>query len=337
MKNKSTILLIAIISIFLFTNCNKEKDLNLYPVASLNVNFKLKEYGKKGSNSKEEILSPNFKVSITINGPDVPQRTITSSIAGNPNVGYNLVSPIEAPFNKPFSISILAKGDSTTWEGSQSNIILEESRLPFQTSLTLGISSIMDIDGNIYKTVQIGTQLWLASNLKVTHYRNGVAITYAPDATQWQSLGDFTAAYCNLNNDADNATHYGRLYKWTTINDSRGLCPSGWRVPTSADWVALSDYLGGSTVAGGKMKSTGTSYWLSPNVGDNISGFSAYPSLSRGADGVYDTQKGRTAMWWASDFVGTGISWVYYINNDNTSLTLTSYQSSAGVAIRCLK
>lgn len=337
MNNKSTILLVVLISIILFTNCNKEKDLNLYPTTSLNVSFKLKDYEKKVSNSKEEILSPNFKVSITIKGSDVPQRTIISSIAGNPNLGYNLVSPIEAPFNKPFSISITVKGDSTTWEGSQSNIILEESRLPLQTSLTLGISSIMDIDGNIYKTVQIGSQLWLASNLKVTHFRNGEPITYITDASQWQSVGEFSSSFCNLNNDINNVNQYGRLYKWRTISDVRGLCPSGWRVPTSADWVALSDYLGGATVAGGKMKATGTNFWLSPNIGDNSLGFSAYPSLSRGSDGVFDTQKGRTAMWWASDFVGTGISWVYYINNDNTALTLTTYQSSAGVAIRCIK
>lgn len=335
--NSKSIILLASISIILFSGCNKEKDLRLYPTASLNVTFNFKEYEKKVSNSKEEILPLNFKVSITIKGPDVPQRTITSLAEGNPNAGYNLVSPIEAPFNKPFSISIFVKGDSTTWEASQNNILLEESRLPFQTSLILDISSIMDIDGNIYKTVRIGTQLWLASNLKVTHYRNGDPINYVPDATEWQSLGDFTAAYCNLNNDANNVSHYGRLYKWTTINDMRGLCPSGWRVPTSADWVALSDYLGGATVAGGKMKSTGTSFWLSPNIGDNSSGFSAYPSLSRGGDGVFDTQNGRTAMWWASDFVGTGISWVYYINNDNTALTLNTYPSAAGVAIRCIK
>ena len=123
------------------------------------------------------------------------------------------------------------------------------------------------------QTVTIGTQIWTTKNLDVTTYRNGDTIPEVTDSS-WGGLT--TGAWCYVNNDpATNAT-YGKLYNWYAVNDPRGLAPTGYHIPTDTEFITLFNYLGGATVAGGKMKTTGTVVWDSPNVGaTNESGFSA--------------------------------------------------------------
>ena len=125
-------------------------------------------------------------------------------------------------------------------------------------------STVTDIDGNVYQTVTIGTQEWMAENLKVTHYRNGDPIQLVTDDSSWSNLS--TGAYCDYDNDGDNVAVYGRLYNWFAVNDSRAIAPAGWHVATAADWQTLIDILGGDAVAGGKMKEAGTAHWLAPNT-----------------------------------------------------------------------
>lgn len=146
--------------------------------------------------------------------------------------------------------------------------------------------TVTDIDGNIYQTIKIGTQWWMAENLKVTHYRNGDSIPNVTDETAWSNLT--TGAYGNYNNDDDISNTYANLYNWYAVNDSRNIAPIGWHIPTDAEWQTLVDYLGGESVAGSKMKETGTEHWRSPNVGTtNESGFSALPGDYRGISGKY--------------------------------------------------
>ena len=142
--------------------------------------------------------------------------------------------------------------------------------------------TITDQDGNIYKTVTIGTQTWMAENLRTTKYRDGSAIPNITDNTDWTNLT--TGAYCNYNNTkrADTIATYGRLYNWYAATDSRNIAPTGWHIPTDAEWTTLTTYLGGPGVAGGKMKETGTTHWTSPNNGaTNESGLTCLPSSSR--------------------------------------------------------
>ena len=116
---------------------------------------------------------------------------------------------------------------------------------------------IKDIEGNLYKTVTIGTQQWMAENLKVSKYIDGTTIPNITDNTQWEN--NTTGAWSYYNNDAANNTKYGKLYNWyavsKTTNDNKNVCPTGWYVPTDAEWTVLTDYLGGTTVAGGKKSS----------------------------------------------------------------------------------
>ena len=136
--------------------------------------------------------------------------------------------------------------------------------------------SMTDQQGNVYKTIVIGTQEWMAENLKTTVYRNGNAIDNIIDNTQW--IGLTTGAWASYNNDSQYDCPYGKLYNWFAVADPRHVCPTGWHEPTDAEWTTLTDYLGGEEVAGGKMKSAGTQYWIGPNTdATNESGFSGLP------------------------------------------------------------
>ena len=190
--------------------------------------------------------------------------------------------------------------------------------------------TVTDIDGNVYQTVRIGDQWWMAENLKVTRYRNGEAIPNVTDKTQWTNLS--TGAYCAYNNDNGNITTYGLLYNWYAVDDSRNIAPVGWHVPTDEEWKELEMYLGMSqsdadntelrgTDEGGKLKETGITHWNSPNTGaTNESGFSAIPGGYRYIDGGYYSSLGYYAYFWsATEYTVSYRAWfrfLYYYFSD---------------------
>jgi uncharacterized protein (TIGR02145 family) len=142
----------------------------------------------------------------------------------------------------------------------------------------------VDIDGNVYNTVTIGTQVWMVENLKTTRYNNGDPIPNVSDNSAWAALT--TGAYCNYNNDTTNATIYGRLYNWYAINNR--LAPDGWHIANDVEWNILTTYLGGVNIAGGKLKEIGTNHWKAPNTeATNESGFTALPGGYRSNDGIF--------------------------------------------------
>ena len=187
--------------------------------------------------------------------------------------------------------------------------ISEIDSITFQTTGT-----VTDYDGNVYKTVKIGDQWWMAENLKVTHYRKGEVIPNVTDNTAWSNLT--TGAYCEYDNNSENVETYGRLYNWYAVSDSRNIAPEGWHVPTDAEWSTLVTYLGGASVAGGKLKETGTTHWNSPNVGaTNESGFAALPGGSRSNNGYFNLL-GYYAYFWSSTESGSNCAWsrtLYYV------------------------
>jgi uncharacterized protein (TIGR02145 family) len=150
---------------------------------------------------------------------------------------------------------------ATNSVGSSVASTVSSAVIPF---FLCGTNTVSDIDGNAYNTVLIGTQCWTKENLKTSRYRNGGLIPNVTDGTAWINLT--TGAWSYYNNDVSNNAIYGKLYNWyTTLGDT--LCPTGWGVPTDAEWTTLTTYLGGESVAGGKMKTIGTAYWESPNTG----------------------------------------------------------------------
>ncbi len=196
--------------------------------------------------------------------------------------------------------------------------------------------SVTDIDGNTYRTIVIGQQEWMAENLTVEHYANGDPIPEVTANGQWVDLT--TGAWCYYDNDPAYECPYGKLYNWYVTVDDRNVCPTGWHVPTDAEWTILTDYLGGEAVAGGKMKSTGTTYWDAPNApATNESGFSGLPAGGRVVNnGLFD-QIGSRGHWWSSSEHIMGLAWWRLLYNHWGGVERSSGAKKHGVSVRCLK
>ena len=195
-------------------------------------------------------------------------------------------------------------------------------------------STCIDYDGNAYPTFTIGYQVWMAENLRVTHYRNGDTIPNVTDGGAWSALT--TSAYCWYDNDQTTNEKYGALYNWYAVDDSSGLCPEGWHVPTHAEWTTLTTYLGGTSVAGGKMKSN-SELWSSPNTdASNISNFSGLPGGVHNSNGAFFNVGSYGYWWYSTEYpssnayysnLGYGFGYVYVANANKRE----------GFSVRCLR
>jgi uncharacterized protein (TIGR02145 family) len=204
-----------------------------------------------------------------------------------------------------------------------------KSTISFNSELTYG--SVTDIDNNVYKTILIGTQTWMAENLKTTRFNDGTDISFTPDATKWLALT--VPGYCWYNNDS---IVYGGLYNWQAASKST-ICPAGWHVPTDEEWTILSNYVGGENVAGDKLKETGTTHWsaTTSNI-SNEAGFTALPGGYRFAEGAYGNIR-RYGFWWSSTESSTTQAFCMNIISTDSNFNLTSSTKNSGFSVRCLK
>jgi uncharacterized protein (TIGR02145 family) len=202
--------------------------------------------------------------------------------------------------------------------------------------MNAGFFKVSDVDGNSYNVVIIGSQLWMTENLKTTKYSDGTAIPLVTDNTAWNNLT--TPGYCWYNNDsASYAQTYGALYNWYTV-DNCNLCPTGWHVPSDAEWTALTDYLGGESVAGGKLKESGTANWNEPNTGaTNETGFTALPGGYRSHLGIFD-DIGEGGGWWSASKDGPSKAYGRVMGYNHEHVLGGSYDHGfqGGFSIRCV-
>jgi uncharacterized protein (TIGR02145 family) len=201
-------------------------------------------------------------------------------------------------------------------------------------TLTTQAQTVTDIDGNVYNTVTIGTQVWFKENLKTTKYNDNVTIPNVTDNTAWSKLT--TGAYCDYKNTPSNSSVYGRLYNWYSVKTNK-LCPTGWHVPSNDEWLALATHLGGLEITGGKLKETGTTHWISPNTGaTNETGFSALPGGYRYNVGDYG-YIGLESHWWST--TGYGINEVFHFVLTNTANWMGRGREvwETGYCVRCLR
>ncbi len=211
---------------------------------------------------------------------------------------------------------------------------------PFPFVLLCG--AVTDIDGNTYNMVEIGDQCWMNTNLKVEHYLNGDAIPTGLSGLDWSTTT--SGAFAVYDNNPANKFLYGLLYNWFAVADSRGLCPEGTHIPSDEEWTALTDYLGGGDVAGGKMKSvgtlsTGTGLWLAPNrAATNSSGFIGLPGGGRANVGFYGAQE-LNGIWWSSTespiFPNSALGRI--LSYDDGVAGLYFDKKRAGSSVRCLR
>ena len=217
------------------------------------------------------------------------------------------------------------------------------SQTSFTTDSLPGVScsgtpTVTDIDGNIYNTVKIGLQCWTQSNLKVSKYSNGDIILTGLNNSAWQNTS--SGAYAIYNNDLLNEGLYGKLYNHNAVTDSRGLCPTGWHVPSDAEWTELENYLVSYGVTGGGLKSTATQPthggWAFPNSGaTNSSGFTALPGGIRANDGDFHYINGY-GFWWSSSVLSGSNAWHRLLSNDDSYLYRNNFPRSHGFSVRCL-
>jgi uncharacterized protein (TIGR02145 family) len=235
-----------------------------------------------------------------------------------------------------YSTGDILKFTATSGDYSTVNTFIPVS----DSQVTFNFLPCADGDNNNYSVVQIGTQIWMAENLRTTKYNDGAVIPLITDINAWAVLT--TPGYCWYNNDeATFKNTYGGLYNWyvTDISSNGGkeVCPTGWHLPSDAEWTTLSTFLGGESIAGGKMKETGTTHWASPNSdATNESGFTSIPGGSRYFDGTFDLL-GQYSQWWSSSEFSIDNSWFRYLAVDNGSVTRISDSKQYGLSLRCFR
>ena len=229
------------------------------------------------------------------------------------------------------------------------------------THLTSGISivqpincmKVTDIDGNIYQVVKIGEQIWMAENLKTTHYADGTELLLVESNTNWDEIVVYTdKVYCYYENSLSNLDNYGALYTWgaamngeagSDANPSgiQGVCPDGWHLPSDTEWIELTDYLaanGHSGNEGTALKAiSGWNNGIAVNGTDDY-GFNALPGGDRSISGTFGSI-GSKAIWWSSTkYLETGTkAWYRHLNTNNNILDRFYYYGKAGWSVRCVK
>jgi uncharacterized protein (TIGR02145 family) len=281
-------------------------------------------------NGKGQITTVTFQYDTTINYTHTvsPVPDTTSS---NSNVTFKVTMTDLRP-NTEYHYRITAVNTSGIGIGADMAFYTTDTTkvvINFNPDLTY--DSITDAEGNEYKTIQIGTQTWTAENLRSTKLNDDTSIPFVPDGSAWASLT--TPGYCWFNNDS---VGYGAIYNWYTVGTGK-LCPEGWHIPTDDEWTILTDYLGGKSVAGGKLKETGTSHWLGPNSGaTNETGFTGLPTGYRNYSGGFNSIN-YYGFWWSStEWSSTG-AWyrdVYYGYN---SVDRSNSSKKSGATVRCIK
>ena len=244
--------------------------------------------------------------------------------------------------------AVLTGGSTYTWRVQATCSTLRPFDLtPISASSTFTVgggsscpATLTDIDGNVYNTVEIGSQCWMEENLKVERYRDGSNIPTGLSDAAWQAAT--TEAFAVYDNDTANKATYGLLYNWYAVADARGLCPTGWHVPTDAEWTQLTDHLGGTSVAGGQMKTTGTlgagtGLWQAPNTdATNSSGFSGLPGGLRFIFGSF-TFQGDYGYWWSSSEDSANDAWIRRLYYGGGGADRYGANKHYGFSVRCLR
>jgi uncharacterized protein (TIGR02145 family) len=268
-------------------------------------------------------------------GSDITARGVCWNTTGNPTTadkstldgtgsGSYSSNPLYLLPDKYYYLRAYATNKAGTAYGDIVNFTTQE----------IITGTVDDIDGNTYKTVVIGSQIWMAENLKTTRYNDGTDIPLIPDKTQWASL--ISPGLCWYDNNASTYKEtYGGLYNWYAINNGN-LCPSGWHVPSDAEWTELAVYLGSNEVAGDKMKETGNTHWINQDAGaTNESGFTALPGGGRIAgDFIY---LGESGGWWATTPYDSGNAYCVELDNITGELLRGALAKNYGFSVRCVK
>jgi uncharacterized protein (TIGR02145 family) len=238
--------------------------------------------------------------------------------------------------NTPYYVRAYATNSNGTGYGSAMSFTTQQ-----------GAASFTDTrDGNVYQTVTIGNQVWMAENLK--YLPSVVEPGTGSQTTHYYYVYGYNGTDVNAAKATSNYITYGVLYNWpaamngaasspTNPSGVQGVCPAGWHLPSDAEWTQLTDYLGGESVAGGKLKETGTAHWNSPNTGaTNETGFTALPGGSRYDTGNFSSI-GIDGLWWSATEFSTINAWYRNMGNAGSGVYRSSFNKELGFSVRCLR
>lgn len=193
---------------------------------------------------------------------------------------------------------------------------------------------VTDIDGNVYNTIRIGRQTWMIENLKTTRYNDGTEIPMVTGGQNWASLT--TPGYCWYENEESFKFSYGALYNGYAASTGK-LCPANWHVPDQSELIELTKHLGGANIAGGKLKASGTAFWVSPNFGaTNEIGFTALPGGLRYHDGKFH-DFGFSGYWWTSSKHNPGRAFFFYMDYEYSNVFIFNNLKKIGFSVRCIR
>ena len=281
----------------------------------------------------------------TSGGATITARGVCWSTSANPTIASSKTT--EGAGAGSFTSAITDLTSNTTYYvrayATNSAGIGYGSPISFTTQKIVS-NTVTDIDGNVYHTVTIGSQVWMVENLKTTKYRNGSPIPNVTDNTSWVQI--MTGAYCNYNNDAAIGAKYGKLYNWYAVADSRNIAPTGWHVPTDAEWSTLETYVQANSGTSGSVAKALASKtdWDSSTNGraigndltkNNTSCFTALPGGYR-YDGSFYNMGGH-GYWWSSTAGYTGDAWSMELEYCYSIMSRFNYYRNCGFSVRCVR
>lgn len=286
---------------------------------------------------------------ISNGGYSVTQKGVCWGTSQNPTIESNLGYTIEG--GTEYGVFTSNITGLVEWENYYLRAYAtNEKGTSYGDQIIFNTGTITDYDGNIYETIKIGSQIWMKDNLKTTHYADGTEIELVQNYASWNALELSDKAMCYFTNTSGVVIsyNYGGLYNWAAaMNGSlssnnipsgvQGACPDGWHLPSENEWVDLIDFLGGQSIAGGKLKESGIAYWYSPNTGaTNESGFTALPSSFRSYDGGFGIEGNYATYTSSTEYNSTTSSYIMLTyDNENVGRNI-SYKKQA-YSIRCIR
>jgi uncharacterized protein (TIGR02145 family) len=280
-------------------------------------------------------------LSISVNGNTI----LANATGGLPPYQYRLDSPNGAFLTLNSFVNVPTGNHTIYVKDSNGCIKSSNTNVTSVTNFTCGVSTLSDYDGNVYNTVQIGSQCWMKQNLATTHFSDGTGLNDGANSPV-DECGPIEPYWFVYNNEISYKSTYGLLYNWnaamkgeqsTNSNPSgvQGICPVGWHLPSKSEWISLTNYLGGQNICGGSLKETGTDHWLTPNIGaTNESGFTALPGGIRFSVTDFNFL-GSMGNWWSS--TQCAYTWVVSIGNESTYVGISVFQERIGISVRCIK
>lgn len=323
---KHSILAIITLALILITGCDKKETIS--PLAILTTNG-VSLITETSATSGGNITSDE--------GSTVTSRGICWSETSNPTIVDNKTSDGNGIGTFTSTITGLLGGKTYYVRAYATNSTGTSYGNAVKFTTIAAATSYLDNDGNAFQSVNIGTQTWMAENLKSTKYRTGESISNVSDPTDW-SKATF-GAWCYYNNEAANVT-YGKLYNWTAVKETRNIAPLGWHIATDEEWTTLINHLGGEADAYAKLKETGNTHWNNSNlIATNVTGFTALPGGYRSSTGTF-ANIGYYGYWWSAteNLSSDPISARYrYMNADNVIVQRDYQNKGYGYSIRCVK